>query len=128
MIRVTPKEKPRFPELNNFDLHAKASIGGGLIVTPLKIPKRPEAPPFIRPVDMRPSTMKVLGKSNPDAIRLSRDTGVSGTDSMMPHFGLFRGQKGFLSGMDPQVDVNGKLMTRPDSAIPFLFTKIPQPK
>ena len=37
---------------------------------------------------------------------------------MMPHFGLFRNQKGFLSGMDPQVDVNGKLMPRPDSAIP----------
>ena len=128
MIRVTPKEKPRFPEVDNFDLYAPASIGGGLIVTPLKIPKRSEAPKFIRPVDMRPSTMKVLGKSNPDAIRLSRDPGVSSSHSMMPHFGLFRNQNGFLSGMDPQVDVNGKLMPRPDSAIPFLFTKIPQPK
>ena len=128
MIRITPKEPPRFPELNNFDLLAKGSIGGGLIVTPLKIPKRPEAPRFIRPVDMRPSTMKVLGKSNPDAIRLSRDPGVPSSHSIMPHFGLFRNQKGFLSGMDPQVDVNGKLMPRPDSVIPFLFTKIPQPK
>ena len=128
MIRITPKEKPRFPEVDNFDLYAPASIGGGLVVTPLKIPKRPEAPRFIRPVDMRPSTMKVLGKGNPDAIRLSKDPGVSSTDSMMPHFGLFRGQKGFLSGMDPQVDVNAKLMPRPDSAIPWMFTKIPQPK
>ena len=128
MIRITPKEKPRFPEVDNFDLYAPASIGGGLVVTPLKIPKRPEAPRFIRPVDMRPSTMKVLGKGNPDAIRLSKDPGVSSTDSMMPHFGLFRGQKGFLSGLDPQVDVNGKLMPRPDSAIPGRFTTIPQPK
>ena len=128
MIRVTPKEPPRFPELNNFDLHAKASIGGGLIVTPLKIPKAPEAPKFIRPVDMPVSTRKVLGKGNPDAIRISRDPGVPSSHSIMPHFGLFRNQKGFLSGMDPQVDVNGKLMPRPDSVIPFLFTKIPQPK
>ena len=90
MIRVTPKEKPRFPEIDNFDLYAPASIGGGLIVTPFKVPKAPEAPKFIRPVDMRPSTMKVLGKGNPDAIRLSRDPGVPSSASMMPHFGLFR--------------------------------------
>ena len=128
MIRITPKEKPRFPEVDNFDLYAPASIGGGLMVTPLKIPKRPKAPRFIRPVDMPVSTRKVLGKGNPDAIRLSKDPGVPSTDSMMPHFGLFRGQKGFLSGMDPQVDVNGKLMPRPHSAIPWMFTKIPQPK
>ena len=127
MIRIFT-EKPRFPELTYPDLYAKASIGGGLAVTPLTIPKRPEAPKFIRPVDMRPSTMKVLGKSNPDAIRLSKDPGVPGSDALMPHFGLFRNQKGFLSGLDPQVDVNGKLMPRPDSAIPGRFTKIPQPK
>ena len=127
MIKVI-QQTPKGPELTNFDLHARASIGKGLVTTDLKLSKRPEAPKFIRPVDMRPSTMKVLGKSNPDNIRLSRDLGVSSTDSMMPHFGNFRNQKGFLSGMDPQVDVNGIILPRPDSAIPFLFTKIPQPK
>ena len=127
MIKVI-QQTPKGPELTNFDLHAKASIGKGLVTTDLKLSKRPEAPKFIRPVDMRPSTMKVLGKSNPDNIRLSRDQGVPSTHSMMPHLGNLRNQTGFLSGMDPQVDVNGKLMPRPDSAIPFLFTKIPQPK
>ena len=58
------KEKPRFPEVDNFTLHAPATIGDGLLVTRLKIPKRSEAPPFLRSVDMRPHTMKVLGKSN----------------------------------------------------------------
>ena len=124
-IQQTP---PKGPELTNFDLHAKASIGKGLVTTDLKLSKRPEAPRFIRPVDMRPSTFKVLGKSNPDSIRLSRDQGVASSNSMMPHFGNFRNQKGFLSGMDPQVEVNGKCMPRPDSAVPFLFTKIPEPK
>jgi hypothetical protein len=127
MIKVI-QQTPKGPELTNFDLHAKASIGKGLVTTDLKLSKRPEAPKFIRPVDMRPSTMKVLGKGNPDNIRLSRDQGVPSTHSMMPHLGNLRNQTGFLSGMDPQVDVNGKLMPRPDSAIPFLFTKIPQPK
>ena len=127
MIKVI-QQTPKGPELTNFDLHARASIGKGLVTTDLKLSKRPEAPKFIRPVDMRPSTMKVLGKSNPDNIRLSRDQGVPSTHSMMPHLGNLRNQTGFLSGMDPQVDVNGKLMPRPDSAIPFLFTKIPQPK
>jgi hypothetical protein len=127
MIKVI-QQTPKGPELTNFDLHARASIGKGLVTTDLKLSKRPEAPKFIRPVDMRPSTMKVLGKGNPDNIRLSRDQGVPSTHSMMPHLGNLRNQTGFLSGMDPQVDVNGKLMPRPDSAIPFLFTKIPQPK
>jgi len=127
MIKVI-QQTPKGPELTNFDLHARASIGKGLVTSNLKLSKRPEAPKFIRPVDMRPSTMKVLGKGNPDNIRLSRDLGVSSTDSMMPHLGNLRNQTGFLSGMDPQVDVNGKLMPRTNSAIPFLFTKIPQPK
>ena len=127
MIKVI-QQTPKGPELTNFDLHARASIGKGLVTTDLKLSKRPEAPKFIRPVDMRPSTMKVLGKSNPDNIRLSRDQGVPSTHSMMPHLGNLRNQTGFLSGMDPQVDVNGKLMPRTNSAIPFLFTKIPQPK
>ena len=126
MIKI--QQNPKGPELTNFNLHAPASMGGGLNINNLLLRKNPEAPKFIRPVDIRPSTMKVLGKSNPDNIRLSRDLGVSSTDSMMPHFGNFRNQKGFLSGMDPQVDVNGKLMPRTNSAIPFLFTKIPQPK
>ena len=126
MIKI--QQPPKGPELTNFDLNAKASIGKGLVTTDLKLSKRPEAPKFIRPVDMRPSTMKVLGKGNPDNIRLSRDEGVPSTDSMMPHFGNFRNQKGFLSGLDQQVEVNGKCMPRSDSAIPFLFTKIPEPK
>ena len=127
MIKI--QQTPKGPELKNFDLHARASIGKGLVTTGLKFNKRSDAPKFIRPVDMRPSTMKVLGKSNPDNIRLSRDQGVPSTDSMMPHFGNLRNQKkGFLSGVDSQVDVFGKCMPRPDSAIPFLFTKIPQPK
>ena len=122
------KEKPRFPEVDNFTLHAPATIGDGLLVTRLKIPKRSEAPPFLRSVDMRPHTMKVLGKSNPDAIRVSRDPGVPSSHSMMPHFGIGRNQTGFLSGLDPQVKVNTALMPRPDSAMPGLFTKIPEPK
>ena len=127
MIKI--QQIPKGPELTNFNLHARASIGEGLVTTNLKLSKRPEAPKFIRPVDMRPSTMKVLGKGNPDNIRLSRDQGVSSTDSMMPHFGNFRNQKkGFLSDLDPQVRVDGKCKPRPHSAIPFLFTKIPQPK
>ena len=126
MIKI--QQPPKGPELTNFDLNAKASIGKGLVTTDLKLSKRPEAPKFIRPVDMRPSTMKVLGKGNPDNIRLSRDEGVPSTDSMMPHSGNFRNQTGFLSGLDQQVDVFGKCMPRTDSAIPFLFTKIPQPK
>ena len=59
---------------------------------------------------------------------MSRDTGVGGRDGLMPHFGNFRNQDGFLSGLDPQVKTNVSLMPRPDSAIPFLHTKIPQPK
>ena len=86
-IQQTPEGRP---ELTNFNLHARASIGEGLVTTNLKLSKRPEAPKFIRPVDMRPSTFKVLGKGNPDNIRLSRDQGVNSTDSMMPHFGNFR--------------------------------------
>ena len=126
MIKI--QQTPEGPELTNFNLHARASIGEGLVTTNLKLSKRPEAPRFIRPVDMRPSTMKVLGKSNPDNITLGRDQGVNSTDSMMPHFGNFRNQEGgFLSGLDPQVK-DGKCMPRPDSAIPFLFTKIPEPK
>ena len=126
MIKI--QQTPKGPELTNFDLHARASIGKGLVTSNLKLSRRPEAPKFIRSVDLRPSTMKVLGKGNPDNIRLSRDQGVASTDSMMPHFGNFRNQKGFLSGMDSQVNVFGKCMPRADSAIPFLFTKIPQPK
>ena len=124
-IQQTPKGRP---ELTNFNLHAPASIGEGLVTSNLKLSKRAEAPKFIRPVDVRPSTFKVLGKGNPDNIRLSRDQGVASSNSMMPHFGNFRNQKGFLSGMDPQAKVDGKCMPRPDSAIPFLFTKIPEPK
>ena len=127
MIKIFP-EKPRFPELTYPDLYAPAQFGEGLVVTNFKVPKRVEAPKLIRQADMRPHTMKVLGKSNPDAIRLSKDPGVRATDSMTTHFGLFRGQKGFLSGMDPQVDPFGKLMPRPDSAIPGRFTTISQPK
>ena len=126
MIKVI-QQTPKGPELKNFDLHARASIGKGLVTTDLKLNKRSDAPKFIRPVDMRPSTMKILGKGNPDNIRLSRDQGVPSTDSMMPHFGSLRHQTGFLSRLDPQVDVFGKYIPRPDSAIPFLFTKIPQP-
>ena len=126
MIKI--QQTPKGPELTNFDLHAKASIGKGLVTSNLKLSRRPEAPKFIRSVDLRPSTMKVLGKGNPDNIRLSRDQGVSSTDSMMPHFVNFRNQKGFLSDLDPQVRVDGKCKPRPDSAIPFLFTKIPEPK
>ena len=126
MIKI--QQTPKGPELTNFDLHAKASIGKGLVTSNLKLSKRAEAPKFIRPVDVRPSTFKVLGKGNPDNIRLSRDQGVASSNSMMPHFGNFRNQKGFLSGLDPQVEVNGKCMPRPDSAVPFLFTKIPEPK
>ena len=124
-IQQTPEGRP---ELTNFNLHARASIGEGLVTSNLKLSKRPEAPKFIRPVDMRPSTMKVLGKGNPDNIRLSRDQGVPSTDSIMSHLGNFRNQKGFLSGLDPQAKVDGKCMPRPDSTIPFLFTKIPEPK
>ena len=127
MIRIFP-EKPRFPELTYPDLYAPASLGEGLVVTNFKVPKRVEAPKLIRQADMRPHTMKVLGKSNPDNIKMSKDPGVPGTDSIMPHFGLFRNQKGFLSGLDPQVDPFGKLMSRPDSAIPGRFTTISQPK
>ena len=127
MIKIFP-EKPRFPEINHLDIHAPAQFGEGLVVTGLKVPKRPDAPKLIRQADMRPHTMKVLGKGNPDNIIMSKDPGVSSTDSIMPHFGLFRNQRGFLSGSDPQVRVNAKLMPRPDSAIPGRFTRIPQPR
>ena len=47
MIRIFP-EKPRFPEINHFDIYAPAQFGEGLVVTNLKVPKRPEAPKLIR--------------------------------------------------------------------------------
>ena len=127
MIKIKGPEL-KGPELTNFDLLAKATIGPGITTTGMNLKKRPDAPKFIRPVDVRPSTFKVLGKSNPDSIIMSRDTGVGGRDGVMPHFGNFRNQDGFLSGLDPQVNTKVSLMPRPDSAMPFLHTKIAQPK
>ena len=115
-------------ELANFDIQAKATIGRKLVTTITRIPKRPNAPPIIRPADMRSSTYKVLGKRTQNSIVIGRGTGVPSSHALMPHFGNFRNQSGFLSGLDPQVNVRGKLAPRPDSSIPFMFTKIPQPK
>ena len=120
---------PRGPELQNFDLNAKASIGSRLVTTLTRIPNGVKAPPFIRAADMRASTYKVLGKRIPNSIVIGRSPGVRGTDGMTSHFGNFRNQPdGFLSGLDPQVKTQVKLMPRPDSAIPFMHTKLPQPK
>ena len=54
MIKVI-QQTPKGPELTNFDLRARATIGKGLVTSNLKLSKQPEAPKFIRPVDMRPS-------------------------------------------------------------------------
>ena len=94
---------------------------------PLSIPNAPMAPPIIRQADTRPHTMKVKGKGNPDAIILSKDPGVPGTDSIMPHFGNFRNQpKGLLYSQRPKNIPDGPLQPRPDSSYGFMHTKLKQ--
>ena len=95
-------------------------------VQPFKIPATIDPPKFIRTADIRLSTMKVLGKSNPNSIILSKDPGVSSSDSMMPHFGNFRNQpKGLLTNDKYKP---AKLLERPDSSFAFLHTKLKEPK
>ena len=85
----------------------------------------PMAPPIIRQSDMRPHTMIVKGKGNPDAIILSKDPGVPCSDSLIPHFGNFRGQpKGLLYSQRPKNIPDGPLMPRPDSSFGFMHTKL----
>ena len=94
-------------------------------ITPFKLPSAPTPAKFIRTSDLRPSTMKVLGKSSPNSIIMSRDTGVSSSDSMMPHYGNFRNQpKGLLTNDKYKP---AKLIERPDSAFAFLHTKLKEP-
>ena len=95
-------------------------------VQPFKISSTIDTPKFIRNSDLRPSTMKVLGKSNPNSIILSKDTGVSSTDSMMPHYGNFRNQPSGLLSDDKYKPA--KLLERPDSSFSFLHTKLKEPK
>eukprot|EP00966_Prymnesium_polylepis_P067489 1567459-Prymnesium_polylepis.3 len=116
------------------DLQAPAGIsgpGGGdrLNRIPLVIEGPLKAPDFIRQADMRPHTMKVKGKSIPEAIIMSKDPGVPDTDGIMPHFGKFRHEpKGLLTGaLPPKTKIDGPLMKRPDSAFGFLPTKLKQP-
>ena len=96
---------------------------------PLVVDGPMQAPKFIRQADMRPHTMKVKGKSIPEAIIMSRDLGVPGTDGIMPHFGRFRHEpKGLLTGALPsKTTIDGPLMKRPDSSFGFLSTKLTQP-
>ena len=95
-------------------------------VQPFKISSTIDTPKFIRNSDLRPSTMKVLGKSNPNAIVLSKDPGVPSTDSMMPHYGNFRNQPSGLLTNDKYKPA--KLLERPDSSFSFLHTKHKEPK
>ena len=95
-------------------------------VNPFEIPATTKPPKFIRNADIRPSTMRVLGKSNHNSIILSKDTGVSSTDSMMPHYGNFRNQpSGLLTNNKYKA---AKLLERPDSSFSFLHTKLKEPK
>ena len=95
-------------------------------ITPFKLPTAATPPKFIRSSDLRPSTMKVLGKSNPNAIVLSKDPGVPGTDSMLPHYGNFRNQPSGL--LTNEKYKPAKLIERPDSAFAFLHTKLKELK
>ena len=117
------------PELTYMDLLAPAHQSGhGPKVRPLKLDGPMQAPKMIRQSDMRPHTMKVKGKSNPDSIIMSKNPGVPCTDSMMPHFGRFRNEpKGLYYGADPAVNIDCQVMDRPDSAFGFLQTKLKQP-
>ena len=70
------------PTLTAFDVanppSHKVGPGGGAKNnrTPMEIPRNIVRPAMIRAADMRPHTMKVLGKANPNAITHSRDPGV----------------------------------------------------
>ena len=131
MIRI-PGLNKLSPAHTVFELQTQAHIGGppGAFpdkFRPLKIDGPFAAPKFIRMADMRPSTMKVKGKSNYNAITMSKDPGVPCTDSMMPHFGNFRGHpKGMLFGANPHIDIDGEIMPRPESD-GYLPTKLKEP-
>ena len=122
------------PELTYMDLKPSAGIhgpGGGSRSNklPLALTGPMQAPKLITPADMRPHTMKVKGKSNPDSIIMSKDPGVPGTDSIMPHFGRFRHEpKGLYHASLPlKSTIDGPLKQRPDSSFGFLNTKLNQP-
>ena len=130
MIRI-PGLDQLAPAKTVFEMQTQAHIGGPPGAYPNKLPLKIDgpfpAPKFMRMADMRPSTMKVKGKSNYNAIIMSKDPGVPCTDSMMPHFGNFRGQKkGMLYGANPRVDIDGELMRRPESS-GYLPTKLKEP-
>ena len=120
---------PLAPGLTYMDLLAPAHNGDtGPKVRPLKIDGPMQAPKMIRESDMRPHTMKVKGKSNPDAFIMSKDPGVSCTDSMMPHFGRFRNEpKGMYFKADPAVNIACPIQPRPDSSYGYLRTELKQP-
>ena len=92
--------------------------------------KAPTAPKMIKESDLRPHTMKVKGKSNPNSVIMSKDPGVPSAESMMPHYGNFRNQKkGLLyPGVLHKSALDGPLKPRPDSAFGYLDTKFTQPK
>ena len=118
------------PSLTYMDLQPSFGLGTGTTQQPNLLEKVPAAPKTIREADLRPHTMKVKGKSNPNSIIMSKDPGVPSAESMMSHYGNFRNQtKGLLyNGVLHKAALDGPLKPRPDSAFGFLDTKFTQPK
>ena len=118
------------PELTYLDLNPSLGLGTSTPHQPNLLEKAPTAPKMIREADLRPHTMKVKGKSNPNSIIMSKDQGVPSAESMMPHYGNFRNQtKGLLyPGVLHKAALDGSLKPRPDSAFGYLDTKFAEPK
>ena len=118
------------PSLTYIDLNPSLGLGTSTPHHQNLLEKAPTAPKIIKESDMRPHTMKVKGKSNPNSIIMSKDAGVPSTESMMPHYGNFRNQtKGLLyPGVLHKAALDGPLKPRPDSAFGFLDTKFAEPK
>ena len=112
--------------LKHTDLHPALGGGKDLNISDFSMQKAPQPPRFIRESDIRPSTMKILGKSNPESIVLSKTDVVEDENSMQPQYGNMRHHKKGLY-TNPKYKINTKLMPRAASDFAFKNTSLKQP-
>jgi len=107
-------------EINGYEFLATRG-GSALNVTIPVVGHRENAPKFIRECDTRSSTMKVLGKNNPNSVLINKSTVSS--DGITPHFGNARGQPEGLLSSD-RFETNGPIMKQPDNQIGDKLSKL----
>ena len=107
-------------EINGYEFLATRG-GSELNVKIPVVGQRDTAIKFIRQCDTRATTMKVLGKHNPNSVLINKSTVSS--DGITAHFGNARGQpKGLLSS--DRFETHGPILKQPDNQIGDKLSKL----